>query len=137
VNNMRKLCLIIFCFLFIFLITVKPLKAQLLEASVMDSTGVVGLDLTVGFESIPVINEVFAGGPSERAGLRSGDRILAINNLSTRGLNAAQVDMAIPDVPGVKVLFTILRNGHRYNKTVEVVPLHQASQNLQKVYQFE
>ena len=111
-------------------------KAELLMASVADSTGVVGIDISVGATPVPVIKEVFKDGPAFLSGLKAGDIILMINNIPTQGLSSEQVDYAISDIPGTIIMFRVLRKNQLLNYQVKVMPLHKTSSNIQKYFDF-
>jgi C-terminal processing protease CtpA/Prc len=111
-------------------------NAKTLIANVTDSTGVVGIDMLIGAEAVPVINTVFSGSPAQEAGIIKGDRIVAIDNKPTYGLSSAEVDSAISDIPGTVVHFTILRNQQIYDFNVEVVPVHKTTSYIQQQFNF-
>jgi regulator of sigma E protease len=66
----------------------------------------------------PLIEEAVAGKPAARAGLRSGDRILAVDGAAVR--SPADVAAATNAKPGVEVLFSVERGGARFD--VPLVP---------------
>jgi regulator of sigma E protease len=66
----------------------------------------------------PLIEEAVAGKPAARAGLRSGDRILAVDGASVR--SPADVAVATNAKPGVEILFRVERDGARFD--VPLVP---------------
>jgi carboxyl-terminal processing protease len=108
--------------------------SKTLSASATDSTGIVGLVLTVGLEPVPIINEVFSNTPASKAGLQPGDRVVAIDNRPTYGMSKTEVDYAIPDTPGQNVLLNIIRNNQYYTYKLQVVPLHLSNQQTQMLY---
>ena len=66
----------------------------------------------------PLIEEAVAGKPAARAGLRAGDRILAVDGAAVR--SPADVALATNAKPGVEILFRVERNGTRFD--VPLVP---------------
>jgi len=66
----------------------------------------------------PLIEEAVAGKPAARAGLRSGDRILAVDGATVR--SPADVAVATNAKPGVEILFRVERDGARFD--VPLVP---------------
>ena len=66
----------------------------------------------------PLIEEAVAGKPAARAGLRSGDRILAVDGATVR--SPADVALATNAKPGVEILFRVERDGARFD--VPLVP---------------
>ena len=122
--------------LLVILIAQPASNAEVLQAQVSDSTGIVGLDMAIGAEPVPVIMNVFPGTPASKAGIRPGDRIVAIDNSPAYGLNIQQVDIAIPDIPGEKVTLSILRNNQYINFELEVAPLHLIKKETRSIYDF-
>lgn len=96
----------------IILITIMPVSAEVLRASISKSTGIVGLDMLIGQEPIPIVRQVFPGTPADKSGFQPGDRILEINNTPTYYLSSLDIDIAISDIPGEQIKFKVLR----YNK---------------------
>jgi len=66
----------------------------------------------------PVLGQVLAGGAAERAGLASGDRIIAVDGAPIENWEAFV--NAVRSHPGSAVTITFERSGH--SETVEVVP---------------
>jgi C-terminal processing protease CtpA/Prc len=73
--------------------------AQTVQSAITNSVGFAKLHVTGGIgadvfadsvSGLPEINNLAAGSPAERAGLREGDRILEINGVATRGRMLAQ-----------------------------------------------
>lgn len=60
---------------------------------------------------LPQIRGVVTGSPAQRAGLRSGDVILAIDGLTTRGRTLTQDIECIRGIASVSVALTIQRAG--------------------------
>jgi carboxyl-terminal processing protease len=59
----------------------------------------------------PIIQSVIPGGPAERAGLRSGDRVLTVDGKSLDGLEIDQVVKLIRGDAGTTVKLSILHEG--------------------------
>ncbi len=75
-----------------------------------------------------LVAEVVEGAPAERAGLRAGDVITAVNGVKTEGVE--QFRMQIADfTPGANVTVELVREGQRLTKTVRLTefPDDQAS----------
>lgn len=66
----------------------------------------------------PVVGQVVAGSPAERAGLRPGDRIVAIDGRPTRDFLAMVA--AVQPNPGKTLRFTIERGGKQFDQPIEV-----------------
>lgn len=62
-----------------------------------------------------------AGSPAEAAGIRPGDKIVAIDGESAQGLNLSEAVARVKGPKGSKVTLTILREGHSAPVVVEVV----------------
>ncbi len=60
-------------------------------------------------EGRPAVSSVLASGPAERAGMREGDRIIAIDGRSTEGWKLEEVVSSLRGEEGTKVLLTISR----------------------------
>lgn len=72
--------------------------------------GGVGVEVDFGDEYVTVIAPI-EGSPAERAGVRSGDRILAIDNVSVRARPSIELVRQMRGEPGSHVLLTIRRAG--------------------------
>jgi carboxyl-terminal processing protease len=72
--------------------------------------GGVGVEVDFGDEYVTVIAPI-EGSPAERAGVRSGDRILAIDNIGVRGRPSVELVRQMRGEPGSHVLLTIRRAG--------------------------
>ena len=73
----------------------------------------IGLDNNRGI----LIEEVFAGGPAERAGLRVDDIILSINGEPIMQERQALL-VAASTKPGDEIEVVVLRDGERFSTTV-------------------
>lgn len=109
-------------------------RAEILQATLSECTGYVGIDMKIGAAPVPIINQVFKNSPALRAGLQQGDRIVAIDNRPTKGLSKHQIDIAISDKPGDKVNFRVIRANKLYEITVEVAPLSNTDNYTQAMY---
>ncbi len=76
--------------------------------------GIIGINFEITPNVPPRIMEVYPGTPAERAGLRTGDLVLTINNTPTPGLSLSTVDALISNVPGDPVYFTVQRGAYRF-----------------------
>lgn len=64
------------------------------------------------------IAEPYKGLPADQAGLRAGDRIVAVNGESTQGKSNADVSSAMRGQAGTSVTLTIERDGNRMERTL-------------------
>ncbi|WP_309673466.1 S41 family peptidase [Gemmatimonas sp.] len=77
----------------------------------------VGLQIDIR-DSWPVVIEPIVGGPSERAGVLVGDRIVLVGKESTRGWSREETSKAMRGAPGSSVTFTVERGDSRVNFTL-------------------
>ena len=66
-----------------------------------------------------LVNQVTAGGPADRAGLKSGDVILDLNGSAINDVNALRNKVAASG-PGTDVMLTILRSGSQQQIRVKL-----------------
>jgi carboxyl-terminal processing protease len=74
------------------------------------SRGYVGIGVTLSAgnqRGTPVVRELIPGGSAERAGLRAGDRILAVDGRSTGAATLDETARAIRGVDGTEVVLSI------------------------------
>lgn len=64
------------------------------------------------------IAEPYEGLPADLAGLKPGDRIVAVNGESTEGKNNADVSSAMRGQAGTDVTLTLERNGKTFDRTI-------------------
>ncbi len=72
--------------------------------------GGIGVEVDFGDEHITIIAPI-EGSPAATAGIRPGDRILAIDNQAVRGRAAADLVRMMRGEPNTKVLLTVRRKG--------------------------
>lgn len=116
------------------MVTVSTVEAQVLKGGVtheVDSSapGIVGMNLEIRAGHPVTVLSVYANTPAQRAGIKPGDKIVAINHWPTVGLSKDEVDEAIPDTPGEPVHFMVFRNGRTYQVTCLVQSLDEVSNN--------
>ena len=85
------------------------------------------IDGPEGLDTVTVLNPL-PGGPSEEAGLLSGDRIVAVNDSSAIGFSNADVQKHLKGPRGTQVEVTILRPGYSelldFTITRDKIPLY-------------
>ena len=64
------------------------------------------------------ISEPYKDLPADKAGLRAGDRILAVNGESTEGKNNADVSSAMRGQAGTDLVLKLERDGKTFEKTI-------------------
>ena len=72
----------------------------------------VGLELRVEGDA-PVIVRALPGGSSEQAGVLAGDRLLAIDGATTKGLSLGDVVVKLRGAPDSQVTLTLDRKGQK------------------------
>lgn len=77
------------------------------------------------------ISEPYKGSPSDKAGLKSGDRILEINNIDMRGKDASAVSGQLKGKPGTKLTLKI--RPIRDTNTVQEVVLRRETVSIPAV----
>jgi carboxyl-terminal processing protease len=80
----------------------------------------VGLELVLK-DDLPMVVAPIAESPAERAGLRSGDRILRIDGAPTRDLSLVEVGRRMKGPSGTQVALEIMREGFREPQTLVIV----------------
>ncbi len=80
-----------------------------------------------GQDTVTVLNPL-PGGPSEKAGLLSGDRIIAVDDSTAIGFASVDVQRTLKGPRGTKVNLTIRRPGYEepleFSVTRDKIPLH-------------
>ncbi len=64
------------------------------------------------------ISEPYQGLPADAAGLKAGDRIVAVDGQSTRGKNTADVSSAMRGQAGTEVVLRVEREGKEFERTL-------------------
>lgn len=80
----------------------------------------VGMEIGIKKDQLQVIAPL-EGTPAQRAGLRSGDKILSINGTSTVDLTVEEAVSMIRGQRGTEVTLTILRNNWEKSKDIKIV----------------
>jgi carboxyl-terminal processing protease len=81
-----------------------------LVAETEGSFGGIGLELAVVNDILTVISPI-EGTPAHKAGIRAGDQIIKIDDISTQGLSIADLTGKLRGPEGTKVKITIMRKG--------------------------
>ena len=91
----------------------------------------VGLQIDIR-DGWPVVIEPIVDGPSERAGVLVGDRLVLVGKESTRGWSRDETSRAMRGPPGSSVTFTVERGDARVNFTLTRDKVHlRAVQRVQ------
>lgn len=97
-----------------------PAENKLFEEDISGSFEGVGMEIAVRDEVLTVVSPL-KGSPAERAGLKSGDRILKINGEDTRGLDVTEAVKRIRGKGGTAVKLSVLRDGWDAARDFEIV----------------
>ena len=85
-----------------------PVKAEIFAADIAGNFEGVGMEIGIRGDILTVIAPL-KGTPAERAGIRSGDKILTIDGHSTEGISTNEAVSRIRGEKGTPVVFTMLR----------------------------
>lgn len=95
-----------------------PEQAKAFQESIAGNFGGVGMEIGINKEKILTVIAPLKGTPAEKAGILSGDLVLAIDGKSTEGFSTEEAVKLIRGPKGTSVTFTIGRNGEA--KTIKV-----------------
>ncbi len=87
-----------------------PVENKLFEEDIQGSFGGVGMEIGIREEVLTVISPL-KDSPAEKAGLRPGDKIIAINGVTTQGITIEKGVLSIRGEVGTTVVLTIIRDG--------------------------
>jgi carboxyl-terminal processing protease len=112
------------------------LPEKLYQEFKQDTTGKyggVGLEVTIQDGILTVVSPI-EGGPASKAGIKSGDRILKIDDESTKAMTLWDAVSKMRGKRGRKVLVTVFREGVKeaieYNLVREIIKTHSVKQEL-------
>ncbi len=86
-----------------------PKDAKVFQQDITGSFGGVGMEIGVKKGVLTVISPL-KGTPAERAGIQSGDKIIAINHKSTEGMSIYTAVKLIRGPKGTTVILSVMRN---------------------------
>jgi len=98
----------------------KPDEAKLFEDDIQGNFGGVGIEIGVKNKTLTVIAPL-KNTPAYRANIKSGDKILKINDLTTSGLSVEKAIKLIRGDVGTTVTLTILHEGDKEPKEIKIV----------------
>lgn len=107
----------------------------------IETTGIfsgIGIEITLKDGILTVVSPI-EGSPADKAGLRAGDKILQINDKSSKNMSLTDAVRLIRGTRGTKVNLTILHEGEKetqkYSITREVIPIKSVkSKSLEENY---
>jgi len=97
-----------------------PEEAKIFEEDVEGVFEGVGIEIGIRDDQLTVIAPL-EGTPGQRAGLRSGDKIIKINDISTTDLTADEALKIIRGPKGTEVSLTIYRDEWQETKEIKIV----------------
>ena len=97
-----------------------PTESKAFEEEIAGNFTGVGMEIGVKDETLTVVAPL-KNTPAERAGIRSGDQILKIDDSVTSGLDVEKAIKMIRGEKGTTVTLTIFREGYRQPKEIKIV----------------
>ncbi len=97
-----------------------PQDFSLFESDTQGQFGGVGIEVDARGEVLTVIAPI-EGSPAERAGVRSGDKLLAVDGETAQGVGLDKMVRKMRGAPGSHVILTLRREGVRERLTVNLV----------------
>lgn len=93
------------------------------QKATTESNGIVGMAIdlradTVGAPARLVVRAVAPDGPAQRAGIRPGDEIVAVDSQSTNGKSLPEIVHMIRGKVGTAVTLTLSHEGQRHEVSV-------------------
>jgi carboxyl-terminal processing protease len=112
-----------------------PQDWSIFQSDTEGKFGGVGVEVDFRDDYVMVIAPI-EGSPAERAGIRSGDHIVAIDGKSVRGKSPDDLIRSMRGAPGTKVVLTIKRAGketlQQYSLAREVIVVSSVAKKLLK-----
>jgi carboxyl-terminal processing protease len=96
-----------------------PVEAQQFAADMSGLFEGVGMEIAVKDQVLTVVTPL-KGTPAERAGMKSGDKIIEIDGVTTEGLSVEIAIKKIRGPKGTQVAFTVVREGWTEPKEIKV-----------------
>ena len=97
-----------------------PVEKKFFEAEIEGKFGGIGAEIGMRKGILTIISPL-AKSPAEVAGLKAGDKILQIDDLSTAELTLDEAVRRIRGEQGTKVALTIFREGEEATRVIEIV----------------
>jgi carboxyl-terminal processing protease len=98
-----------------------PADSKLTQGNFQSSFGGIGATISMNKDRQPVVVGTIKDSPSAKAGIKSGDIILAVNDKSTEGLTVDRVVMQVRGPIGTKVKLTVLHEGETAAVDIDIV----------------
>ncbi len=97
-----------------------PVESEMFESTIRGNFGGVGMEVGMRDQILTVIAPL-KNTPAERAGVRSGDKIVAIDNELTQGSSVDESVQKIRGDIGTKVVLTMMRDGVDKPFDIEII----------------
>jgi carboxyl-terminal processing protease len=98
-----------------------PDQFHLTQSDISGTFSGIGAQVTTDKQNQIIIVAPIAGSPAAKAGIQTGDIILAVNGVSTQGMNLTQVVLLIRGPNGTAVNLTILHQGDSTPVDISIV----------------
>lgn len=96
----------------------RPEEAKVFADDIAGNFTGVGMEIGVNKDGVLTVIAPLKGTPAEKAGIRSGDMILAIDDKSTEGMSTDEAVKLIRGAKGTPVVFSVMRGGEPSKITV-------------------
>lgn len=96
-----------------------PSETEQFNSDMSGSFEGVGMEIAVKDQILTVVSPL-KGTPADKAGIKSGDRILKIDSVSTEGMDVGKAVQKIRGPKGTTVTFMILREGWNASREIKV-----------------
>jgi carboxyl-terminal processing protease len=88
-----------------------PSTYQIFQNNLQGQFEGIGAQVTLNTNNLPMIVAPLPGSPAEKAGIKTGDVILAVDNVTTEGVSLTETILKIRGPAGTPVTLTILHEG--------------------------
>lgn len=96
-----------------------PKENEIFEEDISGAFEGVGMEIAVRDQVLTVVSPL-KGTPAERAGIKSGDRILKIDDVETRGMDISTAVSRIRGPKGTQVTLLVMREGFTEPREIKV-----------------
>jgi carboxyl-terminal processing protease len=97
-----------------------PETYQMFQSDIEGNFQGIGAEVTLNTDNRVTIVAPLPNSPAARAGLKTGDVIMAVNGKSTEGLSATEVALVVRGPAGTTVTLTILHAGETIPENIEI-----------------
>lgn len=108
-------------------------EAAQMQAAMKGNFAGIGIQYMMQHDSL-YITQVISGGPAERAGLKTGDRITTIDKASVKGATNFDIMKKIRGKKGTPVALEVLRKGNEATFTTDIIRDVVADRSVRSAY---